>query len=96
MITPVTFKRHFRMYLKSKHPAYIVDEEGNTYIFHRVTSAEKSGHHKNWKVDPNPDFKKNTPMYIVKREESDKKNNFSKNKLPYNTELPFIQRAKKK
>lgn len=95
-VSPKKFKRHFRRYIKSGHPAYIVDEEGNTYVFHRVTSSEKSGHHKNWKVDPNPDKDKKTPMYIVKQEQQDKKKNFSKDKLPYNVDLDFIKRAKKK
>ena len=37
------FKKHFRIYFKSGHPAYIVDEEENYYYFHRVTSAKKAG-----------------------------------------------------
>ena len=37
------FKKHFRIYFKSGHPAYIVDEEGDYYYFHRVTSSPKSG-----------------------------------------------------
>ena len=49
------FEKHFRIYLVSGHPAYIVDEEGNYYYFHRVTSSPKSGHHKNIEIDPNPD-----------------------------------------
>ena len=33
-----TFVRHFRIYFRNNHPAYIVDEEGNLYVFHRVTT----------------------------------------------------------
>ena len=32
-----TFRRHFRIYFKNNHPAYIIDEEGNMY----VVKAEK-------------------------------------------------------
>ena len=86
--------KHFRIYFKSNHPAYIIDEDGNKYIFHRVTSSEKSGHKKNWKIDPNPDKSRNTSMYIVKQEEKDDKKYFS-SKLKYNVNLDFIRRKKK-
>ena len=89
------FKKHFRIYFKSGHPAYIVDEEGDYYYFHRVTSSPKSGHHSNWKIDPNPDTKRNTPMYIVHNEEKDLKILFS-DKLPYNIEITFIHKKEKK
>ena len=87
------YYRHFRLYFKSNHPAYIIDEEGNEYVFHRVTSSEKSGHKKNWKIDPNPDKSKSTPMYIVKVEQKDDKKRFGK-KLKYNAKLDFIKRKK--
>ena len=90
-----TFVRHFRIYFKSNHPAYIVDEEGNKYYFHRVTSSEKSGHKKNWRVEPNPDKSRKTPMYIVKNEQIDSKNRFGK-KLNYNADLRFIKHKKKR
>ena len=68
ILTTKKFKRHFRKYIKSGHPTYIVDQEGNMYVFHRVTSATKSGHHTNWKIDPNPDkTKKNTNEYCKAR-----------------------------
>ena len=38
-----SFRRHFRIYFKNNHPAYIVDEEGNTLLFHRVTHSKTSG-----------------------------------------------------
>ena len=87
-----TFKKHFRIYFKSGHPAYIVDEEGKYYYFHRVTSKPLSGHHQNIKIDPNPDTERKYPMYVVRREEKDKKNNFSKQELPYNIEIIFIKK----
>lgn len=72
-----TFKRHFRIYFKNNHPAYIVDEDGNLYVFHRVTHSKTSGGKKNWNIQSNPikgDYK---PMRIVKRQEVDKKARFS-------------------
>lgn len=71
------FKRHFRIYLKNNHPAYIVDEEGNIYVFHRVTHSKTSGGKKNWEKKPNPIKGDNRPMNIVKKEERDKKSRFS-------------------
>lgn len=89
----MSFKKHFRIYLVSGHPAYIVDEEGNYYCFHRVTSSPKSGHHKNWKIDPNPDTKRTTPMYIVKAKQKDKKKRFGK-KLKYELKFELIETKK--
>ena len=77
------YKKHFRKYYKSKHPALIVGEDKKDYKFRRVTSSELSGHHKNEKVYPNPDRLKNTPMYIVKQIQKDKKSQFSKWKYPW-------------
>ena len=80
------FEKHFRVYFKSNHPAYIVGEDGDFYYFHRVTSSPKSGHHTNIKIYPNPDPRKNTPMYIVKTKQKDKKKRFGK-KLKYNLDI---------
>ena len=74
---------HFRRYNKSGHPALILDEENDDYLFRRVTSSEKSGHHKNEKVFPNPDKRRSSPMYIVKNRQKDKKKFFSKKKYPW-------------
>ena len=71
------FKRHFRIYLKNNYPAYIVDEEGNVYVFHRVTHSQTSGGKKNWKIEKNPIKGHNEPMYIVKQEKRDIKGRFS-------------------
>lgn len=71
------FKRHFRIYLKNNHPAYIVDEEGNIFVFHRVTHSKTSGGRKNWKLKKNPIKGDNRPMNIVKKEERDRKARFS-------------------
>ena len=71
------FKRHFRIYFKNNHPAYIVDEEGNTYVFHRVTHSKTSGGKKNWKIKPNPIKEHNETLYIVKQEKRDLKGRFS-------------------
>lgn len=72
-----TFVRHFRIYLKNNHPAYIVDEEGNLYVFHRVTHSKTSGGRKNWIITKNPIKGHNEPMYIVKQEKRDFKGRFS-------------------
>ena len=72
-----TFLRHFRIYFRNGHPAYIVDEEGNMYIFHRVTHSATSGGKKNWKKENPLKNGGNKPMYIVKKEERDKKTRFS-------------------
>ena len=71
------FKRHFRIYLKNNHPAYIVDEEGNIFVFHRITHSRTSGGKKNWRIDNNPIKGHNEPMYIVKQEKRDFKGRFS-------------------
>lgn len=78
------FVRHFRIYFKNNHPAYIVDEQGNMYVFHRVTHSKTSGGKKNWKKE-NPLLKGGTlPTYIVKLEERDKKANSANSFLRLN------------
>ena len=71
------FKRHFRIYFRNNHPAYIVDEEGNVFVFHRVTHSKTSGGKKNWRFKPNPIKGDNKTIQIVKKEERDKKARFS-------------------
>ena len=82
------FQPHFRIYFKSNHPTYIIDEDGEYYVFHRVTSSSKSGHHPNCKVSPNPNKRRETPMYIIKSKQKDKKKRFGK-KLDWNTNFNF-------
>lgn len=73
----MAFRRHFRIYFKNNHPAYIVDEEGNMYVFHRTTHSKKSGKRNNWeKENPINDGDKRK-MYIVKKEQKDNKGRFS-------------------
>lgn len=75
---------HFRKYLKSNHPALIVEEYSNDeYQYRKVTHSEKDGRHLNEKVSPNPNPKDKRPMYIGKRVRHDKKINFSKWKYPW-------------
>ena len=76
-----TFIRHFRIYFRNGHPAYIVDEEGNKYIFHRVTESKTSGGKKNWKKKNPLIHGGDRPMYIVKQEQKDLKNRFGMYKL---------------
>ena len=72
-----SFRRHFRIYFKNNHPAYIVDEEGNVYVFHRMTHSKTSGGKKNLEFD-NPLIRGgNGKIYIVKKEQRDKKTKFS-------------------
>lgn len=71
------FKRHFRIYFVNNHPAYIVDEEGNEYVFHRTTHSKTSGGKKTWEVI-NPLKKSDSrKMHIVKKEQRDLKARFS-------------------
>ena len=94
------FKRHFRVYLVNNHPAYIVDEEGKQYIFHRMTKSKTSGGKKNWKIDPNPILGCDFTCYMIKTEQKDNKARFSKGilltKKSVDTSLPWIKRANKK
>lgn len=78
---------HFRRYNKSGHPALITDEFDDYYKFRRVTSSEFSGHHRNEKVDPNPDKRRDTPMYIVKQRQRDKKNSLVKSSTLGNIQI---------
>ena len=71
------FVRHFRIYFKNGHPAYIVDEEGKKYVFHRVTHSKTSGGKKNWEKKYNPIKGDSRPMRIVKKQEKDSKARFS-------------------
>lgn len=94
------YKRHFRVYLVNNHPAYIVDEEGRKYIFHRVTESKTSGGKRNWKILPNPIKNCDFTCYIVKREEKANKTRFSRQPLKIkrgvNIVYPWIKRAKEK
>ena len=94
------FKRHFRIYLVNNHPAYIVDEEGNKYVFHRMTKSKTSGGRDNWKLNVNPIEGCYFTCYMIKKEEKANKGRFSKEKLRVKNgidpALPWIKRANKK
>lgn len=61
------FKRHFRIYFINNHPAYIVDEEGNEFVFHRTTHSKTSGGKKTWEVvNPLKQYDSRN-MHIVKK-----------------------------
>ena len=91
------FERHFRIYFRNGHPAYIIDEEGNMYVFHRVTHSKTSGGKKNWKKDNPMTIGGKQPTYIVKREEKDFKKRFSPFKLDikpgFDISSPEIKKA---
>ena len=71
------FRRHFRIYFKNNHPAYIIDEEGNMYVFHRMTHSKTSGGRTNLSFD-NPLLRGGDgKIYIVKKEQRDRKSKFS-------------------
>ena len=74
------FRRHFRIYFKNNHSAYIVDEEGNTYVFHRVTHSKTSGGRKNWTKKINPIKGDNRPMRIVKKQKKIQKHGLATSK----------------
>ena len=91
------FKRHFRVYFVNNHPAYIVDEEGNEYVFHRVTHSKTSGGRKNWPKQ-NPLVRDDSEvLYIVRKEQRDLKNRFSPFELEIRTNFdisyPEIKKA---
>ncbi len=72
------FRRHFRIYLVNNHPALIVDEDSINYYFHRTTESKTSGGKKNWETKENPlKNHQKRKLYIVKKEECDKKGRFS-------------------
>lgn len=91
------FLRHFRIYLKNNHPAYIVDEEGNLYVFHRVTHSKTSGGKKNWPIENNPIKGNKDTTYIVKQEKRDQKGRFSlfeiELKNGVDVSYPFIKKT---
>lgn len=77
IVNKKTFNKHFRIYFKNGHPAYIIDEEGNMYVFHRVAHSKTSGGRNNIEIE-NPLLRsEEKTSYIVKREEKDKKGRFS-------------------
>lgn len=75
------YKRHFRIYLKNNHPAYIVDEEGNYYLFHKVSHSRRISGKNTFEIKNNPIINDYSIMYIAKNKQRDKKNKFSKEKL---------------
>ena len=91
------FKRHFRIYFVNNHPAYIVDEEGNEFIFHRTTHSKTSGGRINWEKYNPIDDGDNRKLYIVKKEQRDFKGRFSLFKLElkpgFDVSYPEIKKA---
>lgn len=73
---------HFRLYLKSKHPALIVSEKDKDNYNYRKTSHDKNGLHSSEKVSPNPNPADSKPMYIERKIRSDNKCRFGK-KFPW-------------
>ena len=93
------FKRHFRIYFVNNHPAYIVEEFDDNYIFHRTTESKTSGGKKNWEIVSNPLKKaKGRKLYIVKAEQIDKKGRFSpfELELKKNTDIAYPEIKLKK
>ena len=75
------FKRHFRIYLRNRHPAYITGETDNNFIFHKVSHSKKISGKNTFMIEDNPIVGDYRPMYISKSRQQDKKNRFSKEKL---------------
>lgn len=86
------FRRHFRLYFKNNHPAFIIDEEGNMYVFHRMTHSKTSGGKKNLPFDNPLLLGGDEQIFIVKKEQRDKKTKFSafELKLKPNIDLSYI------
>ena len=61
------YKRHFRIYLKNNHPAYIVDEEGDDYFYHRTSHNKKISGKNAFCIKNNPLVNSNEAMYIEKK-----------------------------
>ncbi len=85
---------HFRYYKKSRHPALIVGEQNTEqneeeYRFKKATHSPTEGRHKNDKIEPNPDPTDNKPMYIVRRERHDLKENFEDKPLSWRPPKKF-------
>ena len=57
------FKRHFRIYLKNNHPAYIVDENAGNYVFHRTSHNKRISGKKTFEIKNNPIRNNYLPMY---------------------------------
>lgn len=91
------FRRHFRIYFINSHPAYIVDEKGNEYFFHRTTHSKTSGGRNNWAKENPLNDGDERKMYIVKKEQHDKKGRFSlfecEIKRGVNISYPEIKKA---
>lgn len=73
---------HFRLYLKSMHPALIVSEKDKYTYNYRKTSHDKTGLHSSEEVFPNPNPADKNPMYIEHKIRSDGKHRFGK-KFPW-------------
>ena len=72
------FKRHFRIYLVNNHPAYIVDENGDYYVFHRSSHKNKISNKATFEIKKNLIVGDLRPMYIAKRRQTEKKGDFQK------------------
>ena len=72
------FKRHFRIYLRNKHPAYITDEANNNFIFHKVSHSKRISGKNTFKIDDNPIVGDYRPMYISKIDNKIKRIDFQK------------------
>ena len=66
------FKRHFRIYLVNNHPAYIVDENGDYYVFHRSSHKNKISSKATFEIKKNPIVGDLIPMYIAKRRQTER------------------------
>ena len=88
------FKRHLRIYLKNNHPAYIVDENADDYVFHRTSHNKRISGKKTFEIKNNPIRNNYLPMFIAKNKQIDKKNKFSilelKIKKGIDISYPFI------
>ena len=60
-----------------RHPKLIVESKKDEYGFMGLTSSNKTGHHKNYKLIKNPQKNNNKTSYLRKSIEYDKKKMFS-------------------
>ena len=81
---------HFRHHLKGKHPALVTGEiidvtnsKNDKYLYRTVTHEPRHKRRNNEAVIPNPNKSDKKPMYIIKRQRNDIKDNFALKPLPW-------------
>ena len=72
------FRKGFRKNKRIKHPAYVVDENGNLYQYIGVTHSKMTGSENNIPLLKNPNPDDSRQAYIRPRVEEDDSKNFGR------------------